>query len=89
MEAISDLPMLHDMDADYSPQYVKLARIIRDNIRSGRYQRGDALRSADLVREHSVSAGVTWHALAMLAANHYVARAGAVSPYRVTWQAGQ
>ena len=25
MDAISDLPMLHDIDADYSPQYVKLA----------------------------------------------------------------
>jgi len=23
MEAISDLPMLDDMDADYSPQYLK------------------------------------------------------------------
>ena len=32
MEAISDLPMLHDLDADYSPQYVKLARILRDKI---------------------------------------------------------
>ena len=32
MEAISDLPMLNDIDADYSPQYVKLARIIRDKI---------------------------------------------------------
>ena len=35
MEAISDLPMLHDIDADYSPQYVKLARILRDKIESG------------------------------------------------------
>ena len=30
MADISDLPMLHDIDADYSPQYVKLARILRD-----------------------------------------------------------
>jgi len=27
MADISDLPMLHDIDADYTPQYVKLARI--------------------------------------------------------------
>ena len=40
MEAISDLPMLDDMDADYSPQYVKLARILRDKIESGHYQHG-------------------------------------------------
>jgi DNA-binding GntR family transcriptional regulator len=89
MGAISDLPTPHDIDADYSPQYVKLARILRDKIKTGRYQRGDALRSADLVREHGVSAGVAWHALAMLAANRYVARTGAISPYLVTWQAAQ
>ena len=32
MAGISDLPMLHDIDADYSPQYVKLARILRAKI---------------------------------------------------------
>ena len=36
MEAISDLPMLNDMNADYSPQYVKLARIIRGKFASYR-----------------------------------------------------
>ena len=30
MAGIADLPMLHDIDADYSPQYVKLARVLRD-----------------------------------------------------------
>jgi hypothetical protein len=35
MEAISGLPRRHDIDADYSPQYVQLARIIRDKIESG------------------------------------------------------
>jgi DNA-binding transcriptional MocR family regulator len=87
VDAISDLPMLHDIDADYSPQYIKLARILRCKIKSGHYQYGDALRSADLVSEHGVSAQVAWHALATLAANRYVARSGAVSPYRVTWKA--
>ena len=37
MADISDLPMLHDIDADYSPQYVKLARILRGKIESGQY----------------------------------------------------
>ena len=46
MEAISDLPMLNDMGADYSPQYVKLARVLRARIESGQYRRGDALPSA-------------------------------------------
>ena len=42
MTGLSDLSMLHDIDADYSPQYVKLARILRGKIESGQYQRGDA-----------------------------------------------
>jgi len=37
VEAIADLPMLNDMDADYSPQYVKLARILRGKIESGQH----------------------------------------------------
>jgi DNA-binding GntR family transcriptional regulator len=72
MEAISDLPMLHDIDADYSPQYVKLARIIRGKIESGQYKHGDPIPAASLVREHRVSMQVAWNALAMLAANKYV-----------------
>jgi DNA-binding GntR family transcriptional regulator len=71
--------MFNDIDANYSPHFVKLARTTRDKIRSGRFQRGDAQRSADLVREHGVSARVAGHALAMLAANCYV----------VAWQARQ
>ena len=88
MEAISDLPMLHDIDADYSPQYVKLARILRDKINSGQYKHGDPLPAADLASEHKVSMRVVWHALAMLAANRYVARPGSFKPYHVTWDAG-
>ena len=58
MEAISDLPMLHDIDADYSPQYVKLARILRAKIESGQHKRGDALPAADLAqRVRGIRAG--------------------------------
>jgi hypothetical protein len=39
MAEISGLPMLHDIDADYSPWYVKLARIIRDKMESEQYKR--------------------------------------------------
>jgi DNA-binding GntR family transcriptional regulator len=86
MADISDLPMLHDIDADYTPQYVKLARVLRDKIESGEYQLGDTLPGADLAREHGVSVRVAWNALAMLAANRYVTRPGAFSPYNVIWQ---
>jgi DNA-binding GntR family transcriptional regulator len=88
MEAISDLPMLNDMDADYSPQCVKLARIIRGEVESGEYKHGDPVRAADLVREHKVSSRVALAALAMLAANRYVARPSSFKAYRVTWDAG-
>ena len=89
VETISDLPTLNDIDANYSPRYVELARTIRDKIRSSRFQRGDALRSADPVREHGVSARAAGYALAMLAANRYVARTRTVDPYRVARQARQ
>lgn len=87
MEAISDLPMLHDLDADYSPQYVKLARVIRSKITCGEYKHGDPLPAAKLVSEHDVSIRVAWHALEMLAANRYVNRPGNFASYVVIWQA--
>ena len=65
MEAISDLPMLNDIDADYSPQYVRLARILRGKIESGRYQAGDTLPASALAQQHGVSVRVAWHALAI------------------------
>ena len=88
MADIADLPMLHDIDADYSPQYVKLARILRGKIESGQYRRGDSLPAADLASQHKVSVRVTCNALAMLAANRYVSHPGAFRSYRVIWQAG-
>ena len=78
--------MHHDIDADYTPQYVQLARILRDKIESGQYQRGDTLRAADLACGHKVSIRVTYSALAMLAANRYVARLGSFTSYSVTWR---
>jgi DNA-binding GntR family transcriptional regulator len=88
MADISDLPMLHDIDADYSPQYVKLARILRDKITSGQYQTGDLLPAADLAHEYRVSLRVASSALAMLAANRYLSRPGDFKSYSVTCQAG-
>jgi DNA-binding GntR family transcriptional regulator len=88
MDAISDLPMLHDIDADYTPQYVKLARMVRSKIESGHYEHGDPIPAADLVYAHRVSVHVARSALAMLAANRYVTPTAAFRPYRVTWKAG-
>src|SRR5438876_227989 len=80
---ISNLPMLHDIDADYSPQYVKLARVLRDKIESGQYRRGDSLPAAELAGQYKVSVRVTCNALAMLAANRYLSRPGPFSSYNI------
>jgi DNA-binding GntR family transcriptional regulator len=88
MADISDLPMLHDIDADYSPQYVKLARLLRDKIAAGEYRRGDILPAADLAGQYTVSVRVACNALAMLAANRYASRPGPFRSYAVIWQAG-
>lgn len=84
MTDIPELPRLHDIDAD---QHVKLARILRGRIKSGEYRQGDILPAADLAHEHNVSIRVTFSALAMLAANRYVSRPGALTSYSVIWQA--
>ncbi|HEX5301524.1 MAG TPA: GntR family transcriptional regulator [Streptosporangiaceae bacterium] len=88
MADIADLPMFHDIDADYSPQYVKLARVLRGKIESGQYRRGDILPGAELAGQYQVSVRVTYNALAMLAANRYVSRPGPFRSYSVIWQAG-
>jgi DNA-binding GntR family transcriptional regulator len=89
MQAISDLPMLHDIDADYAPQYVKLARVIRGKIESGDLAYLVPLPAADLAAEYGVSVRVACVALAMLAANRYVTRTGTFAPYHVSWQGAQ
>jgi DNA-binding GntR family transcriptional regulator len=86
VEAISDLPMLNDIDADYSPQYVKLARIIRDKIQSGEYRHLDAIPASRLTGAYGVSMRVAYATLAMLAANRYVCRVHGFKSYRVTWE---
>ena len=86
MEAISDLPMLDDMDADYSPQYVKLARILRDKIKVGDLKHAEPLPASGLASEYGISIRVAQAALAMLAANRYVTRSGNSGPYYVAWQ---
>ena len=43
MADISGPSMLHDIDADYLPQYVKLARVLPGKIESSEYRQGDIL----------------------------------------------
>lgn len=85
MTPLSALPLPNDLDADYSPAFIKLARLLRDQIRSGGYKPGDELPSNDLARDHGISRRTALHALEVLAANKYVTRTSEFSPYRMTW----
>jgi DNA-binding transcriptional MocR family regulator len=87
VDGLSDLPMLHDMDADYSPQYVKLARVLREKIQSGELSRFMSLPASHLATEYRVSTRVAYAALEMLAANRYIGRPNGARSYRVTWDA--
>jgi hypothetical protein len=73
--------------ADYSPQYVKLARITRDKIESGEYERLAAIPATGLAGAYGVSIRVAYAALAILGANRYVGRVRGLKSYRVTWDA--
>jgi DNA-binding GntR family transcriptional regulator len=84
--AIPDLPAPDDIDADYSPQYVKLARVLRDKIKSGDLNRPDPPPASGLATYYGVSARVAYAALEMLAANHYIDRPQGHRYYRVAWQ---
>ena len=86
MTPLSAIPMPNDMDADYSPAFIKLARLLRDQIRSGEYKHGDELPpSNSLAQDHGISRRTALHALEVLAANKYVTRTSESRPYRVTW----
>ena len=73
MTDISDLPMLHDIDAHSPFEYVKLARILRDRSRRISARRHPARRRGT-AHGAGVSVRVTCAAFAMLATNRYINR---------------
>jgi hypothetical protein len=83
---LTSLPAADDMDADYSPQYVKLARRLRDDIRSGTLRRHDKVRAASLSAQYGVSGPVACAALRMLAANGYLDKPDRFHAYAVADQ---
>jgi GntR family transcriptional regulator len=63
---------LHDLDADYTPRYVWLARRLRAWIEDGTYPAGALLpSSARLAETHDVSASTAIRALELLRSNGY------------------
>ena len=83
MADISALPILRNIDGGDEPQ---LARVLRDKIESGVYGQGDILPAAGIAHGYNVSVRITNSTLAMLAANRYVSRPGACTPYSAVWQ---
>jgi hypothetical protein len=84
VDSISDLPMPDDMDTDYSPQYVKLARVLRDKIESGKLSPAEVLPAGSIASRYGVSTRVAYAALEMLAANRYIGRLKMGKSYRVS-----
>jgi hypothetical protein len=82
-EPVTSVPVPDDMDADYSPQYVRLARKLRADIESGVLRHPGRVRATGLSERYGVSAPVARAALTMLAANSYVHRLDRFHTYKV------
>jgi len=55
---------MDDLDADYTPRYIRLARLLREWIEDGTYPPGSPLpSSARLAEAHTVSEATARHAL--------------------------
>ena len=75
------------MDADYTPRYIRLARLLRGRIEDGTYPPGSLLPSATRLAElHTVSKSTARHALEVLISGH--ARHIESKPHQVIWRQG-
>lgn len=74
------------MDADYTPRYIRLARLLRERIEDGTYPLGSLLPSAARLAElHTVSKSTARHALEVLVKSEH-ARHIESKPHQVIWQ---
>jgi DNA-binding GntR family transcriptional regulator len=71
------------MDADYTPRYIRVARLLRGRIEDGTYPLGSLLPSATRLAElHMVSKSTARHALEVLV------KSGARAPHRIQAPSG-
>jgi DNA-binding GntR family transcriptional regulator len=78
-----------DLDTDYTPRYISLARLLREQIEDGTYPLGSLLPSSKrLATAHDVSTATALHALEMLVHSGY-ARHIESKPHQVIWRHGQ
>jgi hypothetical protein len=79
----------HDLDADYTPRYICLARLLRGKIEDGSYPPGSLLPSSkQLASVHEVSTVTALHALEMLVRSGH-ARHVESKPHQVIWPGSQ
>jgi DNA-binding GntR family transcriptional regulator len=78
------------MDADYTPRYIRLAKLLRGRIEDGTYPLGSLLPPASRMAEaHTVSKATARHALEVLVRSGH-ARHIESKPHQVVWRrAGQ
>jgi DNA-binding GntR family transcriptional regulator len=75
-----------EIDTDYTPRYIRLARFLRGQIESGTYPHGSLLPSSKrLADTHDVSTATALHALEMLVDSGH-ARHVESKPHQVTWR---
>ena len=74
------------MEADYTPRYIQLAKLLRGQIEDGTYPLGSLLPSASQLAEaHTVSRATARHALEVLVKSGH-ARHIESKPHQVIWR---
>jgi GntR family transcriptional regulator len=75
-----------ELDTDYTPRYIRLARLLRGQIEDGTYPPGSLLPSSKrLAAAHAVSKATALHALEMLLDSGH-ARHVESKPHQVIWR---
>jgi DNA-binding GntR family transcriptional regulator len=78
-----------ELDADYTPQFIRVARIVRDRIQDGTYPRfGLVPGSRALALEFGISKVVVLHGLAILVRAGYLRHVES-KPHQVIWDERQ
>jgi DNA-binding GntR family transcriptional regulator len=76
---------LSELDADYTPQYIQAARLVRNRIKDGTYQKFSCIPgSRALSRELGFSQIVTLHGLTVLVRAGYLRHVES-KPHQVVW----
>ena len=75
-----------ELDTDYTPRYIRLARLLRGQIENGTYPPGSLLPSSKrLAAAHEVSQATALHALEILVDSGH-ARHVESKPHQVIWR---